>query len=95
METVSNFQEFVQCFGEFGTNMVELAQTSGERQNVSVQMDFRIHAMHVKSWLFYVKNCLILTFVTEPFDLEEQSWEAVEFCRYFHLSFELEHSKMI
>ncbi|XP_063722155.1 alpha-catulin-like isoform X2 [Symsagittifera roscoffensis] len=31
--TVSNFQEFVQCFSQFGSSMVQLAQLSGERQN--------------------------------------------------------------
>ena len=33
--TVSNFQEFVQCFSQFGSSMVQLAQLSGERQNAS------------------------------------------------------------
>ena len=35
LETVNTFTDFVQAFSQFGSDMVELAQLSGDRQNVS------------------------------------------------------------
>ena len=35
LETVNTFTDFVQAFSQFGSDMVELAHLSGDRQNVS------------------------------------------------------------
>ena len=35
LENVANFTEFVKAFSQFGTEMVELAHLTGDRQNVS------------------------------------------------------------
>ncbi len=34
LENVANFTEFVKAFSQFGTEMVELAHLTGDRQNV-------------------------------------------------------------
>ena len=35
LENVNTFTDFVQAFSQFGSDMVELAHLSGDRQNVS------------------------------------------------------------
>ena len=35
LEGVNTFTDFVQAFSQFGSDMVELAHLSGDRQNVS------------------------------------------------------------
>ena len=39
IEDCNTFTEFVQTFSQFGNEMVELAQLSGERQNVSESIE--------------------------------------------------------
>ena len=36
LESVSTFTDFVQAFSQFGSDMVDLAHLSGDRQNVSL-----------------------------------------------------------
>lgn len=36
LENVNTFTDFVQAFSQFGSDMVELAHLSGDRQNVGI-----------------------------------------------------------
>lgn len=36
LESTTSFNDFVKAFSQFGSNMVEFAHVSGDRQNVSV-----------------------------------------------------------
>ena len=36
IETCATFADFVKAFSQFGTDMVQLAHLSGDRQNVSI-----------------------------------------------------------
>ena len=38
LEGVNTFTDFVQAFSQFGSDMVELAHLSGDRQNVSTSV---------------------------------------------------------
>jgi len=37
IETCATFADFVKAFSQFGTDMVQLAHLSGDRQNVSIK----------------------------------------------------------
>ena len=37
---MNTFTDFVQAFSQFGSDMVELAHLSGDRQNVSISLVF-------------------------------------------------------
>ena len=50
LEGVSTFTDFVQAFSQFGSDMVDLAHLSGDRQNVSL--------FHFK--LSFVFNCVMV-----------------------------------
>ncbi|CAG2165602.1 unnamed protein product [Oppiella nova] len=40
LENVANFTEFVKAFSQFGTEMVELAHLTGDRQNIGSAVNF-------------------------------------------------------
>ena len=42
LEGVSTFTDFVQAFSQFGSDMVDLAHLSGDRQNVSCMFHFKL-----------------------------------------------------
>ena len=51
LETVNTFTDFVQAFSQFGSDMVELAHLSGDRQNVSVLKLLRKKCLHFQNLL--------------------------------------------
>lgn len=57
LENVANFTEFVKAFALFGTEMIELAQLTSDKQNVSRLSSLVFHKFLIQLLSIFIYFC--------------------------------------